>query len=232
MVASLPDHLRSNPVGRHRLPRAVMEEHQRSRVVEAAIAVFAEQGYPATTVDDLVAAARMGVGSFYSLFGGKEECLLAAYDRILDEVRPILVEAAAAAGSWEAQLCLGLRALLEWTASEPARARVALVEVQTGGPAPLARYEETLAGAAEFLALGRAGREALALPESQERTAVSGVAWLLQGRLVLDEADSIPALFEEVGALLLEPYLGVEAARATVAEVRPVAERDLEHSRS
>ncbi len=74
-MASLPEHLRPIPAGREKLSREVMEEHQRKRVVEAAIVVFAEKGYPGTTVDDLVNAARVGVGSFYALFGGKKSAL-------------------------------------------------------------------------------------------------------------------------------------------------------------
>jgi AcrR family transcriptional regulator len=195
-----------------------MEEHQRNRVLEAAVEVFAEKGYPATTVDDLVAAAKMGVGSFYSLFGGKEDCLLAAYDRILEQVRPTLAEAATAGATWDGQVCFGLRRLLGWIAAEPASAEVALAEVQTGGPSPLARYEETLTLAAGFLERGRENlKSPQALPESQERTTVSGIAWLLHRRLALGEADSIPTLYEELGVLILEPYLGVEGAEAALA---------------
>jgi AcrR family transcriptional regulator len=79
-VAPLPDHLAAAPVGKDQLSRAVIAEHQRRRLLAAAAEVFADRGYTATTVEDLVAAAEIGVGSFYSLCSGKEECLLALYD--------------------------------------------------------------------------------------------------------------------------------------------------------
>jgi len=75
------------PVGRTKLPREVMKSHRRERVLDAATEVFAKRGYPATTVDRIVAAGKVGVGSFYAHFDGKEDCFLAVYDRIVADAR-------------------------------------------------------------------------------------------------------------------------------------------------
>jgi AcrR family transcriptional regulator len=218
-VARLPENLRPIPLGRHKLPRNVVEEHQRARVLEAAIETFAEHGYPATTVDDLVAAAKVGVGSFYAHFEGKEQCLLGAFDRIVAEGTSRVAGAASEGATWADAVCLGLRALLTAIAAEPASARIALVEIQTGGPAALARYGETLATVAQALVRGR---QELApdrrLPDSLEQTTVSGIAWLLHRRLAVGEAASVPGLFGELAVLILEPYLGDERAQAAVEQ--------------
>lgn len=217
-MASLPDHLKPLPVGRHKLPREVMEEHQRARVLDAAIATFAEKGYPATTVDDLVAAAQIGVGSFYALFEGKEQCLLAAYERIVEEALIRVVEVATRGSSWPERVCLGLRQLLTAIAADPTSARIALIEIQTGGSDSLGRYEETLAAIARVLEEGRAETDPRRhLPASLEQTTVSGIAWLLHRRLATGETASIPDLYEELGELILEPYLGEKRARAAIA---------------
>ncbi len=217
-MASLPDPLKPTPAGRHRLSREVREEHQRARILTAALGVFAAKGYPATTVDDLVAAAKTSVGSFYSYFDGKEECLLAAHRQVVDAMRTAMIAAAEQAPSWPEQVCLGLRELLDQVEAEPASAKVALVEIQTGGPTALGQYEKSLADAAEFL---RRGREFLSpsqrLPDSLEQTTVSGIAWLLHRRLTAGEEGSVPALFEELGVLALEPYLGENKAKEAVA---------------
>lgn len=213
----LPDSLKPIPAGRRKLPREVREEHQRARVMAAAVEVFAEKGYPATTVDDLVAAARTSVGSFYAFFNGKEECLIAVYRQVVSDARATMTAAAEPAAAWPEQVCLGLRELLDWVKAEPASAKIALVEIQTGGPTALARYEETMTDAAEFLRRGRALLESSRrLPDSLEQTTVNGVAWLLHRRLGAGEEDSVPALFEELGMLILEPYLGESGARAAV----------------
>jgi len=203
-----------------------MEEHQRARVLDAAITIFAEQGYPATTVDDLVAAAKIGVGSFYGFFSGKEQCLLAACERIIDEARSVVVAAASEGTSWPDQVCLGLGRLLNWIGAEPLAARVALVEIQTGGAEAIARYEETLTTAARAL---ERGRESLPrdrrLPDSLEETTVNGIAWLLHRRLTMGESESIPQLFGELGEMILEPYLGEARATKAIARHAPIEHR-------
>jgi AcrR family transcriptional regulator len=194
-----------------------MTEHQRRRALALAIEVFARKGYPATTVDDLVDEAGIGVGSFYALFGGKEECLLAAHEEIADQIRRKVV-AAAVADSWPEQICQGLRQLLDLVATEPARVRVALVEIQTAGPAAVKLYESTLEEAVAVLARGRELEPASRrLPETLEQTTVNGIAWLLHRSLVLGESSTVPELYGELGELVLEPYLGEERAREAVS---------------
>ena len=117
-MASLPDHLKPVPVGRERLSREITAEYQRARVLEAAIDLFAKQGYPATTVDDLVAAARIGVGGFYNQFAGKEQCLLAAHDLIVGEAKAVVSKAVDRGSSWTECVCTGVWGLLAWVAAE------------------------------------------------------------------------------------------------------------------
>jgi AcrR family transcriptional regulator len=201
-----------------------MAEHQRRRVMDAAIDVFAARGYPATTVDELVAAGQIGVGSFYSLFNGKEECLLGAFDEVLARARAKVLAAAPEDLPWEERICSGLRNVLEQIAAEPDRARIVLVEVQTGGTRALRRYELMLAEAATALEQGRKlPPRSQPLPESLERTTVSGIAWLLHRRVVLDETDTIEALFGELAELIMEPYLGEDGAHRLIAGAGPGA---------
>lgn len=112
-MATLPEHLKASPVGKERLDKAVLESYQRDRVLGAASEVFAKHGYLATTVDDLVAGAQIGVGSFYALFGGKEECFLALFDQILVEAKTRIGAAITADSSWAERILSGLHEILE-----------------------------------------------------------------------------------------------------------------------
>ena len=86
-MPELPTHLRSPRTGEGRISRDVLADHQRERVLAEATAVFAKRGYQGTSVDALLAAGKVGVTNFYSLFEGKEDCFLAALGRIVADSR-------------------------------------------------------------------------------------------------------------------------------------------------
>jgi AcrR family transcriptional regulator len=212
-MATLPDHLMRTPVGRDRLPREVLAAHQRQRVLAAAVEVFAKRGYQGTTVDHIVSAARIGVGSFYSLFDGKEECFLAVYDQLVAAgLERMLAAAQPSDRSWPERLAAGLRALLELIEAEPFAARIALVEVQAAGTTALAHHERNLDAAAALL---RAGREhspvAAELPASLEFATVGGLSWFLQQRIAAGATADATKLLPEVLEIVAEPYLGTAA---------------------
>jgi AcrR family transcriptional regulator len=217
-MPSLPEHLMRVPVGRERLPREVMEAHQRERVLDAATAVFAKRGYPATTVEHLVAGARIGVGSFYSLFEGKQDCFLRAYDRVLADARERIAVAIPAAASWPQQVLLAFRTLLRFAAERPSQARLVLVEAPTAGPPARARYESAFEHASSVLRAGRSQTPLGAqLPASFEDATLSGVIWAVHQRLVSAEVEGIEGLFGELSKVLLEPHLGEAAAAEQIA---------------
>lgn len=207
----LPDHLMQGPVGQKQLSREVVEEQQRDQILDAATEVFAKRGYPATTVDHIVSAAKIGVGSFYSLFDGKEDCFLRAYERILTIGQEGVLERMPADAEWPEQAAHVLDAVLELIAAEPLRARVLLVEAQTAGDAALARYEETID---RLVPLLRRGRDfspvADELPMSLEVAILGGLLWFLQQRVVLGELDGLQGRLAEVADIVVEPYMGRE----------------------
>jgi AcrR family transcriptional regulator len=208
-MTALPEHLQSAPAGRHRLPREVMAEHQRERVLDAAIPVFAKRGYRSTTVNHIVAAAKIGVGSFYALFEGKEDCFLGTYAQIVDGARERIADRVLPGAPWPEQVFAGLSALLEMVAAEPLEARIALIEVQTAGPVALARYTEVIDSAVEWLRQGRELNPPVSdLPPTFEEAAVGGVTWLLQQCLLTSDRQPIETLLPETAQMILEPFVG------------------------
>jgi AcrR family transcriptional regulator len=51
-------------------------EKRRRRLAEAALTLFATRGYNITSVDDIVAGARVSKSAFYEFFESKEHCFL------------------------------------------------------------------------------------------------------------------------------------------------------------
>jgi AcrR family transcriptional regulator len=219
-MASLPPHLSAKPAGRSRLPREVMLQHQRDRVLAVATETIAKRGYNATTVDHIVSAAGIGVGTFYDFFDNKEDCFLQAYEQIVSRGREEMVAAILPDRPWPEQACAGLQAILATIAARPLDARLALVEVQTAGPTALVRHEETLAAIGPFLAAARQDSSVAGeLPATLETALVGGVLWFLQQRIVMGEVEGIEALLPDLAAIVVEPYFGVEEAERAAAAI-------------
>jgi AcrR family transcriptional regulator len=224
-VARLPQALRGAPVGQTRLSREELGERQLRRILDAATQVFAKRGYQDSTVDNIVATAGIGVGSFYAHFDGKEACLDKVCERISEEAHAALDASVEEADDWDQRLCGGLYGLLRFAAANPLSARVVLLEAQTGGPGALARYGAMIDAIAEFLRRGReVSTSAREWPPALEEATASGLCWLLQGRLVRGELDDVDTLFSEMAEVALEPYLGTAATkRAIGATLKRVA---------
>ncbi|OBI44403.1 TetR/AcrR family transcriptional regulator [Mycobacterium sp. E796] len=73
---------------------ATHHDARRKELVAAAQQVFIQQGYPKTTVSDLLEATGMSKGGFYHYFQSKDDVLRQAITAILDEAATV-IEAAA-----------------------------------------------------------------------------------------------------------------------------------------
>jgi AcrR family transcriptional regulator len=71
-------------------------ERRRQEVLRTAARLFAEQGYHATSMDDLSAATGLAPGGLYHYFGSKEELLLGILAQLMD---PLLERARAVSES-------------------------------------------------------------------------------------------------------------------------------------
>ncbi len=187
---------------------------RRERILDAAERLAAGRGCAATSIEAIVKAAGVSSVTFYEYFERKEDCFVAAFDRAADAATVALTQAAAgdpAAGglSWSEQFATGLRALTKLVAAEPERARLCLVEAQTGGPALSLRFEAALDRVASKLREGRGLETAPAeLPASHEEATAGALAWLLRERLEAGDVEGLEALYPELIDIALAPYLG------------------------
>jgi AcrR family transcriptional regulator len=125
------------------MPAPVPATEIRRRVETAMAALAAEKGYAAVTIDDLARSARISKRTFYDHYAGKEDCLLAAYERAAGQVLAAAQRAAdatpradGAAARVEAVIATYLKAL----AAQPEMTRVFHVEIQAAGAEALRRH--------------------------------------------------------------------------------------------
>ena len=81
----------------------------RKMILEAAISEFSKKGYKETSVADIMAAADLGIGTFYNYFASKEELLFSLLGRLGETIRIALAEARAAERSSLELLEVGAR---------------------------------------------------------------------------------------------------------------------------
>jgi AcrR family transcriptional regulator len=93
----------------------------RSRLVEAAFALFEEQGYDKTTVDEIASRAELGRTTFFRHFPGKEDVVFPDHDDVLRRVDARLSTATAL--TREAALREAARIVLDHYVDEGSTAR-------------------------------------------------------------------------------------------------------------
>ncbi|AXQ27458.1 TetR family transcriptional regulator [Solimonas sp. K1W22B-7] len=120
------------PRGRHGLSSQFVRASQRERVVRAMLTLVAEQGYIATTVPAVVAAARVSRNAFYEFFQDKQECFLVAAEEAAADVFATM-ETFGLEQDWIQGIRRGLSAWLGWWEARPGLARAWLIELPLAG---------------------------------------------------------------------------------------------------
>jgi AcrR family transcriptional regulator len=205
-------HLWKLPRGRHGLPRELILQSQRERLLAGVVRVTATKGYQASSVADILKEAGVGRETFYKHFKNKEDCFVAANDALLADLEAVVKEAYGQPGSWPKRVRRGLAATLEWLAASPGIARVMMIEMGTVGPIASTRFRETFR---RFTALLDEGLEFIdKAPNLPNIANIAGGAVFARvyEEVALGSATNLPHLMPQLTFELLLPYLGEEAA--------------------
>lgn len=192
-----------------------MTESQRNRIHKAMIEVVSERGYPETRVVDVIGVAGVSRKTFYELFDSKEDCFLAAYDVLLEN---LLGEAGNAfesrsGASWAERIGAALGMLLEHLSQHPDEARFAIVEVLAAGPKALARRDAALRQFTGFLEAGRS-ETAVELPGITSMAIAGGINELLYSEILHGAVSRLPSRLPDLMFWVTLPFLGAEGAAA------------------
>jgi AcrR family transcriptional regulator len=201
------------PRGRHGLSREAVTRSQRERLLTATPRVTATRGYEATTVADILAEAGVGRETFYEIFDGRRDCVLATHQVLLDDLIAKVQAAYDGPGEWVERCRAMLAALLDWFAVDPAAGRFLLVEIAAIGPEFHERFE---AGFDRFVGVIDSGLPAdLPDPGPLPTTslAVGAAISRVYGEVAAGRSKQLPALLPQLTYEVLVPFLGEAAAR-------------------
>jgi AcrR family transcriptional regulator len=131
-----------------RLPREIVSESQRERLMIAMVELVDRQGFPETSIAEVATRAHVSRGAFYEHFDSAQECFAAAYDTHLARCSGQLVSAYNAPGlAPEGRVKAALEALAGLAQVWPAAARVCLADVLTVAHGTIERRAEASAAA-------------------------------------------------------------------------------------
>jgi AcrR family transcriptional regulator len=197
------------------LPREAVTESQRNRIHQAMIEVVSQRGYPETRVVDVIGVAGVSRKTFYELFDSKEDCFLAAYDVLLENLLGDATDAfeSRSGGAWAERIAAALEALLSHLAEHPDEARFAIVEVLAAGPRALARRDAALRQFTGFLEAGRS-ETSVELPGITSLSIAGGINELLYSEILHGAAGQLPGRLPDLMFWVALPFLGAEGAAA------------------
>lgn len=186
---------------------------ERERVLQAVTELCAEQGYQSTTAKQIVERAGVSREKFDEMFGGKEECLLAALNSIIGEVLSAVSSAYSADRSELESGLFGIKALLELMAANPSFAQLGFITCRQMGPADARHAQESgsrlLTAMIERLWEYSSGG---VQPARAARAALGGAEAVVRREIVAGRTDQLPQLLPDFTYGVTVPFLGQEEA--------------------
>lgn len=182
--------------------KAAQGRATRTTLLAAARRLFGEQGYAATSLDDVVAAAGVTKGALYHHFRGKPDLFLAVFEEVKYEISNKVSVFFLELGPWDA-LVAGCEATLD-AQLDPAVQRIVLHDARSVLDIEASRDVENRFGAVGLRAALRKAMNAGVI----ERAPLRPLALLLTGALseacfYVADSDDCETARAEVGALIV-----------------------------
>jgi AcrR family transcriptional regulator len=221
-----PPELSRLPPGRHGLPREFVVHNQRERLIAGLAEAVAENGYAGTTIGHITRHAAVSRRTFYEHFSSKDECFIAAYDTVMEQLRERVAAAFEEQEEWPQAVRAGLGAMLAFLAAEPNLARLCMVEALVAGPVVVERYDAAIQSLVPYFKAGREGRtpEVLErLSPSTEEALVGGMVSLISRRIIAGRTEELESLLPDLVEITLTPYIGSTEAVKVASAAEPSA---------
>lgn len=156
------------------------------------------------TVEAIIARAGVSRRTFYEHFRNKEDAFLGAYDAVVHQAIRYVRRAYLNETTALARLRAGIGAFLQFLASEPQVARMAIVEVFAAGPRAIARRNEARRLFAEIIEENiHELVPSVRRPELTAETIVGGIFEVVFTRILTGRTDELPGLADDLLAAIL-----------------------------
>lgn len=207
------------------MPRSFLLHSQRKRILDATANVTARDGYAALTLKSLADEAGVSLQTFHQHFAGKEDAFLVAYELGHTQALAIVEHAFYGERDWRVGLRTGISAFFHFLASEPAFARMALVDAPIATRRSAELSKQGTASYAQALLPGLQKAVQVSAPTAVTIEAVTGgifelcSSYALQGRI-----EALTELAPRASYFALAPFIGADEA-ARIATSSPSTTR-------
>jgi AcrR family transcriptional regulator len=209
---------RGLPRGEHNLPRGFVAHNQRERIFDAVANLTAAKGYPALSLEEIVAEAAISLQTFYEHFENKEEAFLATFEMGHAKATAAINRSLDLRLTWAQNVRLGVNALLEFLASEPSIARLACVDILIAYPHVTGRVNEANFSYIELLDIGPDDTYPNMPPPVMREASVGGIFELLHDYILHEHTQRVTELVDYAMYIVITPFAGSEIAGRAVAE--------------
>lgn len=198
------------PLGVKSTGSDVLSVSDRDRILEAMAACCAERGYAETRVAEVLERASVDSEQFEAHFAGKEDCALAALNKMVSETLARISMADPGTGDVVERRRFEVKAILDLMATQPEFAWLGYVEARQGGTPQM---HDAYESAAQVLALmmERAGGAAETHGVAA-RAALGGAEAVLRRELSAGRAARLPRLLPDFVYAVLVPFVGQREA--------------------
>lgn len=199
--------------------RSFIVHSQRERILDALALLSVEKGYANIKVDEIARRASVSLEAFYEHFTDKQDAFLVAYEIGHGKSLALVEQAHDSAADWPSSVRAGIITLLEFLASEPAFAHMALVDALIATPRTADRankgillYGQLLAPGFEETASGEGP------PELTVEAIAGGIFELCLAYTAQGHAQQLTELTPWVVYFALAPFIGPEKAGQIATE--------------
>jgi AcrR family transcriptional regulator len=173
----------------------------RRALLDAARSLFGEQGYAATSLDEVAQAAKVTKGALYHHYNGKQELFAAVYEQVKREVSERAATAFLEPDPWE-NLYAGCHAMLDAHLDPPVQ-RILLYDAQSVLDADTIRRVEKRYGAVVLRgALRSAIRAGVVQPLPLKTLALMLTGAIIEGCMAIADAEDPNQARGDVGNVL------------------------------
>ena len=188
------------------LDRETHAQDEVGRVLNSALRIAASNGFETLTVAQVVQSSASSDARFFDHFDNCEQCLLSAVERRAIDACAQVALAVNSSPDWMAGLRLGIRALVEYLAENPAFARVAFVEILSLGSAEVNRADALAEQLSSCLTSHVPTTE---IPSQMTMDAITGAIWeSLRSYFAVEPDGTLSTITDQIAYLMLAPLIG------------------------